>query len=92
MDPMSIFDRVTISAAVTDGKSYLGYDDSNSICFLEVTAPGETTPQVLSQKLIDLEKGGEVQFSLASYYEKPGLQLEFVVMEPEDDTVATMLF
>lgn len=152
-DPMSIFDPVTISIAVTDGKNYLSYDDSNSICFMEITAPGEAIPQVLSssydplqhcheftftpealgdyefkltymilgaetdnrelvftkeavctpptpnaqqfreysalsQKLLNLEKGSEVQFSLSSYYEKPNLRLEFVVAEPEDNTVA----
>lgn len=152
-DPMPIFDPVSISVAATDGKNYLGYDDSNSICFLEVTAPGETIPQVLSssynplencheftftaealgshkfkltymilgantdsrelsfekeavctppapnpqqfreytalsQKLINLEQGGEVQFSLSSYYEKPNIRLEFVVEEPGDNKVA----
>lgn len=152
-DPMSIFDPVTISIAATDGKNYLGYDDSNSVCFLEVTAPGKSTPQVLSssydplqncheftftpevlgshvfkltymilgahtdnrelvfekeavctppvpngqqlreytalsQKLIDLEQGSEIQFSLSSYYEKPNVRLEFVVGEPEDSTIA----
>ena len=152
-DPMSIFDPVTVSIAVTDGKNYLGYDDSNSICFMEITAPGEAIPQILSssydplqhcheftftpkalgdyefkltymilgaeadnrelvftkeavctpptptpqqlreysalsQKLLNLEKGSEVQFSLSSYYEKPNLRLEFVVVEPEDNTVA----
>lgn len=153
-DPMSIFDPVTILVAATDGKNYIGYDDSNSVCFLEVTAPGESNPQVLSssydplqscyeftfipeilgdykfkltymilgantdsqelvfekkavctlpvsngqqlreytalsQKLINLEQGSEIKFSLSSYYEKPNIRLEFVVEEPEDSTIAS---
>lgn len=47
-DPMSVFNPVTISVGVTDGKSYLDYDDSNSTCFLKVLAPGDSTPQVLT--------------------------------------------
>lgn len=152
-DPLSIFDLVTVSVAVTDGKNYLGYDDSNSICCLEVTAPGEFTPwmrsssydsvrnsheftytpetlgnyefkltytvlgtepivrelvftkesvctppvpnrqqmreySALSQKLLNLEKGNEIQFALSNYYEKPHMRLEYVVEAPEDNTIA----
>ena len=152
-DPMSIYDLTTISVAVTDGRNYFGYDDSNSVCFLDVTAPGESTPWVLSssynslknsheftytpetlgkhefritymvlgaeqivrelvyakdsvctppvpnvqqmreysalsQKLLNLEKGKEIQFTLSNYYEKQHVRLEYVVEAPEDDTIA----
>lgn len=45
-DTPSVFDTVTIKLGVTDGKNYLGYDESNSYCFLEVTAPGESIPEM----------------------------------------------
>jgi len=47
-ESMTLFSPVTISVAATDGKNYLGYDSSNSICLLKVTAPEEEMPQMLS--------------------------------------------
>lgn len=47
-DPVICFDTVTISIGTVAGNSYLGYDDSNSSCLLNISSTGDDLPRVLS--------------------------------------------
>lgn len=47
-EPVVCFDNVTISIGTVAGGSYLGYDDSNSSCLLNISGTSDDRPQVLS--------------------------------------------
>ncbi len=83
--PVTVFEPVTISVAVTNGRDYLGYDGSNSVCLMKVTAPGEETPRTLPSDYSEDRNGYEFTYTA----EVPGnhlFEVTYIVLGEEPVT------